>query len=985
MNLDILQIEKAYLCLKSYAYHENLNLFLKQRVAEFELKNAELDYAFETISDVINSDNAHRSDQFQAWVKDIDYHLLPKLVERKEDHNQNQHNRDKGLFISNVRDSEKYQVSKVNYLFRAPVELHIIETLWCIYAGAALESSMSRDSYGNRMHSSVLRYTSEDCGGFGKEIFKRYIDQYNQWRDQAIQVATDISKQGDDVALLSLDLKSYFYHIDLQFEKISEAIKAYYEDNAEKLSLSLKLNQLLEQIYSQYQRRIAPRIKQTHFECKDKKGLPIGLASSAIIANWYLSEFDTCIGDYARPAYYGRYVDDIIMVFKRPKFDVDDPISSFVNHYLSMVLHQTDNNSEYVVIVDGNTLPLQKDKLILQFFDKEHSRAGLEVFKQELDERSSAFKFLPSDHIDKELDRFAYDVLYDGSANKLRSIVGLAENESELTKYLSSHITAHRLCKIDKKDTVLPQLKQFFKGQNALQFFRLWEKLYQYSLIIRNYTFVSQLFSYINDEISKIDGIMPNTRKRSPRISAKLQDDLALFNQLSLTLTTGLLDIKEAPSDISFLISIENEVFHKPKPSLSKLIEYGLKLHDYSWQFRYANLVRHHLVAWPLANFSNHDGDLTSESDFVANSGIEIDDHKQKYSPRFIHLDEWQIFHLNKYLDSDQGLNSWIEDSIDDYAQAFFEEEFPISFTQNTIDSASIIKSHLRIGGNDAKTVLTLAIANLQIEESDIGKAVRKDSIPNLSFERQESLYNILNSALYENTDLLVMPEVAIPVSWLPFMVAFSRRHQIGLVFGLEHWVSNDVAYNLIVEALPFKVAGKYKSSVVTARIKNHYAPSELELLESIRITPGNKGLKPKSYYHNVSWRGVSFATYNCFELSDITHRVLFKSEIDLLFACVWNKDTNYYQHILESAVRDLHCYTVQANTSQYGGSCVLRPTKTESKTLLYVKGGENSCVLTTKLDIKKLREFQYKSKPGSKDEFKHLPPGYDSDAVLSR
>ena len=180
-------------------------------------------------------------------------------------------------------------------------------------------------------------------------------------------------------------------------------------------------------------------------------------------------------------------------------------------------------------------------------------------------------------------------------------------------------------------------------------------------------------------------------------------------------------------------------------------------------------------------------------------------------------------------------------------------------------------------------------------------------------------------------------------------------------------------------------MSGKYKSCVVTARVKNHYAPAELELLEAVRLKPGNLVLKQNAYYHKVSWRGLSFATYNCFELSDITHRVLFKSQIDLLFACVWNKDTNYYQHILESAVRDLHCYTVQANTSQYGGSCVLRPTKTESKTMLYVKGGDNSCVLTTKLDIKGLRDFQYKSKPGSKDYFKHLPPGYDSDSVLSR
>jgi hypothetical protein len=330
-------------------------------------------------------------------------------------------------------------------------------------------------------------------------------------------------------------------------------------------------------------------------------------------------------------------------------------------------------------------------------------------------------------------------------------------------------------------------------------------------------------------------------------------------------------------------------------------------------------------------------------------------------------------------------LNCWLTETIDSYKNRFFGHEFPVDFTSDDADTAGIVKSSLSVCDKYSKDQINLAIANLRVHEEDISSAIRRDRQPNLSFKRQEDLYSILNSALYEKADLLVMPEVAIPVSWLPFMVSFSRRHQIGLVFGLEHWVSNGVAYNLIIEALPFRVSGKYKSCVVTARVKNHYAPAELELLEAVRIKPGNLVLKKNAYYHKVSWRGLSFATYNCFELSDITHRVLFKSQIDLLFACVWNKDTNYYQHILESAVRDLHCYTVQANASQYGGSCVLRPTKTESKTMLYVKGGDNPCVLTTKLDIKGLRDFQYKSKPGSKDYFKHLPPGYDSESVLSR
>lgn len=366
---------------------------------------------------------------------------------------------------------------------------------------------------------------------------------------------------------------------------------------------------------------------------------------------------------------------------------------------------------------------------------------------------------------------------------------------------------------------------------------------------------------------------------------------------------------------------------------------------------------------------------------------IELDAEKIKYSPRFIHFDELQLFNLKDYVGKKQ-LHQWMNETIKLYEKKNLAGKFisQIVEIKQKNNEKNISKCSLKIKENYNKNnTLALAVANLKVSEVDINSAIRKDQRPNLSFQRQEELYFMLNSAIKEKADIFVLPEVSIPVSWLPFMVTFARRHQIGLIFGLEHWVINDCAYNLLIEALPFKNSDKYKSCVVTARIKNHYAPAELELIDTLRLKAGNMRFDSDAFYHKVSWRGVSFATYNCFELSDITHRVLFKSEIDLLIACVWNKDTNYYQHILESAVRDLHCYTVQANTSQYGGSCVLRPAKTESKTLLYVKGGDNACILTTHLDIKKLREFQYKSKPSAKDEFKHLPPGYNCEAVLDR
>jgi predicted amidohydrolase len=213
-----------------------------------------------------------------------------------------------------------------------------------------------------------------------------------------------------------------------------------------------------------------------------------------------------------------------------------------------------------------------------------------------------------------------------------------------------------------------------------------------------------------------------------------------------------------------------------------------------------------------------------------------------------------------------------------------------------------------------------VAIANMRIPLDDIERAFKKNKKPNESYGRQANLYNILNAAESNNVQLLVLPEVSIPVSWLPFMVSHARRHQVGLVFGLEHWVIDDVAYNLIVEALPFKVDDKYNSCLVNVRIKNHYAPAEKAVLEKVCLTPGEP--KPHEYQYCLhQWSGINLTSYNCFELANIEHRSLFRSELDLLVASVWNKDTHYYDHILESAVRDLFCYVTVSGQALWGQS----------------------------------------------------------------
>lgn len=62
-------------------------------------------------------------------------------------------------------------------------------------------------------------------------------------------------------------------------------------------------------------------------------------------------------------------------------------------------------------------------------------------------------------------------------------------------------------------------------------------------------------------------------------------------------------------------------------------------------------------------------------------------------------------------------------------------------------------------------------------------------------------------------------------------------------------------------------------------------------------------------------------------------------------------------------------------------------PSKTEEKTLVHVKGGSNTVVLTGRLPITSLRDFQLASygEQINDKRFKFTPPGFDHDSALKR
>ena len=955
-------MEASYIAYKNYVYQDNLNLFARKRIAEFEENLDNIVEKLKTLEKMIAIDDETYEEWLKKEIAKINYRIIIKKISTPNNFGSDADD-DGGIFISNARESKKYNLDKVNYFIDMGIPLHVIATFWSLTVGPILEKKMKKCSFGNRLKN-INPYSRSTSSN---EVFMRYFNQYEKWRDGAINAAQEVLEDNDKVTLISLDVKEFFYNVEIDYDEIIETINLTDELDDCGKKIARRLTKTIQSIGKKYRDIIAENLYYSHPDAVGKTGLPIGLISSPILANWYLCKFDEIILEQLRPVYYGRYVDDLLLVFRDYRYitqDCKNIVPKSIKHFCAPLFEDDEHEKGYKV--KDYPLLVQEDKIILQHYDPSYSKAGLTKFKKDLEERSSAFRFLPAqDELDRELDNVAYDILYEGSPNKFRSFIGLKENETELSQYLSRQISAHRLCQVNDNYSVISQLRHFFRGINSIRFPRLWEKVYEYCAIIGKMSHADNMYKNLQEEFCKIE----SGDISSVDLIDKLKKDLTCYNDIALAMSASLLDLRKISDEMDDIERLAKKL-------------------------RNSNMMRHHFVAWPLVNFTDFLGDISSNKQVTEHIYFgDLNPIKLRYSPRFIHFDEWQLFDLYSIVNVGESLDSWLTKTWERYKgwrrelpkpdDTRFPDDKP--FQQISFDDRGINKSQLKIGGTSSPSrSFRIAVANIRVDSTSINAALRQDISPDISLDREQHLYDMLNAAVRERADMLVMPEVSLPVSWLPSLVSFSRQHQIAIIFGLEHWVGNGLAYNLLFELLPGISKDGYKTCVVAARVKNHYAPQELELIANVGLKPATDLVQVQNYQRTV-WRGVSFASYNCFELSDMGHRVLFKSEIDLLVACVWNRDTNYYDHILESAVRDLHCYVVQVNTSQYGGSCVMRPASTERKRMMYVKGGENAVILTTNIDVFSLREFQHTSQAGGGSLFKKLPPGFSHDVVLKR
>ena len=649
LNNDL--IVKAYNLLKSEAYHETYNLYLKRRLVEYESEVgiSNLEVKLRSL-DWLLSDDPYKFDEL---LGKIDYKIIPKKF--KNPFNED----DKSCFISNESIFDSYVIEDVNWLIDCPIELHLIDTLWTMLVGPLLDEPLSDSCFGNRIDESIKDLTP---GGSATRLFKFFVTQYSQWRDGAFSAMDSVLKR-DNVTVVSLDIKKCYYSIRPEWKDVTDCIDASSHDEGTKNTLK-HLTEVIKSIYMEYWTR-ADKFSSEYTQ-NDKEGpaLPIGLSSSRVLCNFHLRKLDDEISGNLQPEYYGRYVDDVLIVLrttdtflkqvsKTDEINAKTLIDKYFLKTSILRLQKADSNAvkecPYSLEYDKD-IKVQQSKFCVFLVKKKQSKSVLDNMKRELLRNVSDLRIMPTDIVPEKLDRAFFGSSDTFRATKFRDLFSKPNNTNLVLKEISKIMILAKSATISRKKTkqMIKSIDTLFQGINLLSNHLLWEKISTLMVLTGCLDALSKMLESIKTEVSKIKIASESSQGYSDMALGKIQDDLIEYSRISCAMALALTKIDE-----------NSEQSDLP--------------HDMAYQIRQACLMRSEHISYPLLEYTDYMGILFCSLNRDSIFGYPLDNDKLKFSPRFIHMHEYLLAHYRNCLSKENKKNS-LDLSRDDFNDSFGKE-----------------------------------------------------------------------------------------------------------------------------------------------------------------------------------------------------------------------------------------------------------------------------------------------------------------------
>lgn len=288
-----------------------------------------------------------------------------------------------------------------------PVDTHIISALWINLIGHQFDAKLDDSCYGarlKRIRNDEL-FTEDDEKPFHISSigsFTPYFQPYQKWRSDGLKAIRDELEKDRDVIAVSLDLKSYYHFIDpmaISGKSLLEVLDLKLTD--EEKAFTEQLARFLS-AWAEGAAKFGQSVGGKN--AKISGGLVIGLTCSRVISNSLLHKWDKLVLEKLAPIHYGRYVDDMFLVFRDTgtitnSLDLMNMVQSRMGE--SYISQNAKNDKVWEINlgsdIQGQTrISLQSDKQKLFVLQ---GRAGLDLLdsiEKEIYELSSEHRLMPS-------------------------------------------------------------------------------------------------------------------------------------------------------------------------------------------------------------------------------------------------------------------------------------------------------------------------------------------------------------------------------------------------------------------------------------------------------------------------------------------------------------------------------------------------------------------------------------------------------------
>lgn len=1000
MFYDEKLIEKAYKKLKSSVYYDKTQLSLRNRIIEFEMEHPddELDSYLKELYDKCFLKNDFK-ELTKTILDEMDVISLPKKLSQE-----------KSDIVTNSVTTNTC-ITELQHYIDMSVEGHILGMLWILLLGYKLDNDIYEHSYGNRIRKNLISELSDKVT-YSPYLFQPYFEQYESWRDKAMSEAQCHMSSKQDVVIMTMDFKRYYYSLDINSAVMKDVLDSIDKDELDddykdcRELLNTFVGEVIEKYSSLFEKEFGGR-----------NILPIGFLPSNILGNWCLNKFDKAIIDGWNPVYYGRYVDDVIIVdkvernstlYKKAKDnslkreDIIDFFLTSCSKWSGLAAETCGNQKKYAVLQldedltkeenedypeskikvysinkkynpgenNQTKIVVHNEKMKMFYFKWDESDALLTCFKSNISKNKSEFRHLPEDEAVFQRDDYSdiYSLESNESVNKFRGIDGITIDKYELSKFLGKYLRIGGMIS-DKAESMFEKdILKIFNKRAIIENYSMWEKIIEILTINERFSAIEKFCKRVDDAIESITGekgIEVEKVKKS------------LYIQLYASICR------------SFALVWKNERIECQKNIYEDFL--GKKIHsnldEIIMGYCDSRMIDKSVmpIMYEMIDEDKLEGiNLTRFAEVLS---ITIPDlySKYKYYPYIIGMYDFNIATCIEQLN---GTKENAIDMLEKNKERYIRTNYLLKEYQEHESYNSVNANHLADIGNNTylidvgkskKTQLRVAIANVRLHHINFERIVK--DCPDRSYSRYKELTQIVNKAIDQKVDMLIMPEAYVPFEWLATLARTCAKNNMAVVTGVEHVKFEKDMYNYTAIILPYQ-EDSYRCAHISFHLKTHYAPSEAEEIMGYRLTP-----QIGKSYELYKWNDCYFPVYCCYELTSIKDRSLFQSYADILVAVEWNRDVKYYSNILESLSRDIHCYCIQVNSSDYGDSRITKPSKSEEKDIIRTKGGINSSILVEDINITELRNFQLKEYSLQKKErrFKSTPPDFDKKIIFKK